>query len=441
VLTDRQVKAATPREKLYRLPDGDGLRLQVMPSGSKLWHYRYEIGGKEKTLSIGTYPEVSLARAREERDAARAMVRQGRDPSVEKKLRRVARIEASAVTFETVARAWHDQVKGTWAARHAWDVLNSLEVDVFPTLGPLPLAEITPPMVLSVLRAIEARPAIETAHRVRQRISAVFVHAIATGQAEADPAAVVKAALRPVKRGRQPALISLEEVREVLRATGAEAASPVTRLAMRWHALTAARPGETAGARWSELVDLDGAEPRWVIPKERMKGREEKKREHAVPLTPEAVAITKVLRDLTGRSPFMFPNARHAHRPMSENALGYLLNRAGFHGRHVPHGWRAAFSSIMNERFPADRAVIDLMLAHVPKDKVEAAYNRAEHMARRRELAQAWADMLLEGMPAPEELLGGPRRNVSRAPAVPAGQAVEGLSAAIHRPGRPRRAA
>ncbi|MFH5924593.1 tyrosine-type recombinase/integrase [Roseomonas xinghualingensis] len=438
MLTDRQIKTATAREKLYRLADGGGLHLQVMPSGSKLWHYRYQLAGKEKTLSIGTYPDVTLAQAREARDDARRLVREGRDPSTEKRLRRVARVEASAITFEAVARAWHEQLKGTWAPRHAWDVLNSLEVDVFPDLGALPLRDITPPMVLTVLRQIEDRPAIETAHRVCQRISAVFIHAIASGQAETDPAAVVRKALKPVKRGRQPALTKIDEVRQVLHDVDAQAAHPVTKLGLRFLALTAARPGEVAGARWEELEELDGQEPVWRIPKERMKGRDEKRREHVVPLTPAAVAVVRALEDLTGRSPFLFPNNRHFHRPMSENALGYLLNRAGYHSRHVPHGWRAAFSSIMNERFPADRAIIDLMLAHVPKDKVEAAYNRALHMPRRRELAQAWADMLMEGMPAAGALLNGPRRTPKMPAAAPV--AAASVAAPAPRPGRARAA-
>jgi integrase len=412
LLTDRQIKAATPREKLYRLSAGSGLHLQVMPSGSKLWLYRFELGGKEKTLSIGPYPDVTLAQAREARDDARRLVREGRDPSLEKRLRRTSRVEASSITFEAVARAWHEQLKDTWAPRHAWDVLNSLEVDVFPTLGRLPLTEINAPMVLATLRPIEERGAVETAHRIRQRISAVFVHAIASGQAVTDPAAVVKKALKTVKRGRQPALITLEEVRQVLRDVEAQAASPVTKLAMRWHALNAVRPNETAGARWDELVDLDGPEPVWHIPAERMKGRMETRREHIVPLSAQAVAVARAVEPLTGRGPLMFPNARHAHRPMSENALGYLLNRAGYHGRHVPHGWRAAFSSIMNIRFRPDRHIIDLMLSHVPENKVEAAYNRAAYAERKRELAQAWADMLLEGFPPAEALLVGPRRTL-----------------------------
>ncbi|MBP0492128.1 tyrosine-type recombinase/integrase [Pararoseomonas indoligenes] len=408
MLTDREIKAAQKADKPYRLPDGGGLHLKVMPSGSKLWHYRYEIEGRERTLSIGMYPAVTAKAAREARDEARKAVAQGRDPSVQKRLERVAAVSAAGVTFEAVARAWHDHTKDQWTARHAADVLGSLEADVFPTLGKLPIGQITTPMVLSVLRRIERRPAVETAHRVRQRMSAVFVHAIATGQGKDDPAAVVKKALRTVERGRQPSLTTLPEVRQILLDAEAEAAHPTTKLALRLLALTAVRPGEVSGARYDEMSGLDGPEPLWVIPAERMK----MKREHVVPLSPAAVEVIQAVHRLTGRGPLLFPNVRHAHRPMSENAMGYLLNRAGYHSRHVPHGWRSSFSTIMNGRYrdEHDRKVIDLMLAHVSKDKVEAAYNRALHMERRREIACEWAGLLMAGMAPAATLLEGPRR-------------------------------
>ena len=404
-LTDREVRAAKPREKPYRVADGGGLHLQVQPTGARLWRYRYEFGGKEKMLALGSYPEVTLAQAREAREAARRLLRQHRDPAVEKRLQRAAAVAQHGQTFEGMARAWHQQNAPGWSPRHAWDVLNSLEVYAFPVLGPLPVRAITPPMVLNMLRAIETRPAVETAHRVRQRVSAVFVHAIASGLAEQDPAAVVKPALKPVQRGRQPAASTLEEARAVLEAAEASPAHPATRLGLRLLALTVVRPGELRAARWSEF-ELEGPEPMWRVPAERMK----MKREHWVPLAPEAVQVLEAMRRLSGTGELVFPSARHAHRPMSENAIGYLLNRSGFHGRHVPHGWRATFSTVMNERHRPDRQVIDLMLAHAPEDKVEGAYNRALHMDRRRELAREWAGLLLEGQPAAADLVGLPRR-------------------------------
>jgi integrase len=409
MLTNATAEKAKPRDKPYKLYDSGGLFLMVTPAGGKLWRMRYILAGKEKLLSFGPFPEVTITAARDARDAARAHLRALRDPSLVRKVLRASAADSDR-KFETVARDWHELHKGKWAERHAANVLGSLEADVFPRLGSCDVREITAPMVLDVLRRIEARPAIETARRVRQRISAVFTHAISCGLAEADPAALVKGALAPLVKGRQPALVDLVAVRQMLVDAESIPAHPVTKLALRFIALTACRPNEVAGARWTEMLELDGPAPAWLIPAARMKGRMETKREHLVPLSTQAVEVVQAVHELTGRMPFLFPSSRSSQKPMSENALGYLLNRAGYHHRHVPHGWRAAFSTIMNEASPADRAVIDLMLAHVPYNKTEAAYNRAAHMARRRELAQLWADMLMAGMAPASALLEGPRR-------------------------------
>jgi integrase len=403
MLTDAAIRKAKAGARAYRMADGDGLHLFVTPAGGKLWRLRYHYAGREKLLSLGPYPGVTLAEARAAREAARGHLRAGRDPGQQKALARAAAVASAATTFEAVAREWHAVQLPRWTARHAGDVIGSLEDAVFPTLGGLPIAEIPAPAVLAVLRAIEARPAIETARRVRQRMSAVFGFAIASGRAAADPAAMVAGALAPLVKGRQPAVVELAEARQVLRDAEAIPAHPVTRLALRLLALVVVRPGELRGARWEELPA--GAEV-WRVPAERMK----MKRDHVAPLSRQAREVVEAVRRITGRGPLVFPSTRHAHRPMSENAIGYLLNRAGYHGRHVPHGWRATFSTVMNERYPRDREVIDLMLAHVPRGKVEAAYNRAEHLARRADLAQAWADLLLEGLPAAAELVTLARR-------------------------------
>ena len=405
MLTDAGVRAAKPKERAYKLTDGGGLVLFVAPTGSKLWRMRYTFGGKEKLLSFGPYPQVSLAQARDERDGAKKLLRAGKDPAVEKKINHANGGDESG-TFEAIAREWHARNVPIWTEQHAGNVIDSLAAYVFPALGKLPINEITAPMVLRVLREIEARPAIETARRVRQRVSAVFVYAIALGIGENDPAAIVKGAMAPMVKGRQPAVTDLAEAREVLARVEAIPAHPTTKLANRLLALTVVRPGELRAARWVEFEGLDGAEPLWRVPAERMK----MKREHLVPLSRQAVAVLAAVRPLTGRCPLVFPSTRHAHHPMSENAIGYLLNRAGYHSRHVPHGWRATFSSVMNEAHRPDRHVIDLMLAHAPQDKTEAAYNRALHMARRRELAQAWADLLLEGGADLDEVVFGRRR-------------------------------
>jgi integrase len=416
MLTDAQIRKAKAADKPYKLTDGAGLHVYVTPSGGKLLRLRYEFERKEKLLSIGPYPSVGVAEAREAVATAKRLLREGKDPAVEKRLRRLQIVTDGGTTFEAIAREWHGINKGHWVEQHAYDVLHSLERDVFPDLGSIPIKSITAANVLSVLRTIENRPAAETARRIRQRISAVFVCAIASDRAENDPAAAVQKAMKPVKKGRQPAITDLEQAREVLRRADATPASPVTKLALRLLALTALRPGTLITTPWDELENLDLRAPVWQVPASRMKLRlhykDDDERDHLVPLATQALDVIKALRRLTGRTPYLFPNQRHAHRPASENAIGYLLNRAGYHHRHVPHGWRATFSTVMNERYKHDRQIIDLMLAHVPKNSVEGAYNRAEHLDRRIELAQVWADLIMAGQMPIEDLL-----NLRRLPA------------------------
>jgi len=414
MLTDIRIKKEKHRDKPFKIADGQGLFLYVSPSGGKLWRFRYQFGGKEKLLSIGKYPEISLMAARSARDEARAALKDGRDPGVAKKLRKLANVSASDHSFETIAREWYEMNKPQWVVRHADDVIASLEKEIFPKLGSVPIKEISPAEVIGVLRIVEGRGAKDTARRIRQRMSAVFVYAIATGRGEQDPAATVQKAMAPLKKGRQPAITDLAGAREMLARVDAETAHPVTKLAIRILALTAVRPGTLAATPWTEWAEIDAPMPVWQIPAARMKLRlhhkDDETRDHLVPLSRQAVDAIVALRQLSGRGPLAFPNARHAHKPMSENAMGYLLNRAGYHSKHVPHGFRSTFSSIMNERFPADKPIIDLMLAHVAKDKVEGAYNRAVHLDRRRILAQEWADLISEGMAPAADLLTARRR-------------------------------
>ncbi len=413
-LSDLAVRKAKPAAKAYKLTDGSGLHLYVSPSGGKLWRLRYERGGKEQLLSLGPYPDVSLADARETRDTARQALRRGDDPALIKRSGRVHAAKQETETFEAMAREWHQLQKPGWTPIHTLDVLNSLERDVFPAIGKSPIRKITAPEVLAVVRAVEGRGSVETARRLRQRMSAVFGFAMATARADQDPAAPIKGVLAPLRKGRQPAITSLPLARQILHKVDDTPANPATKLAMRLLALTVVRPGTLIGTPWTEFAALDEREPTWRIPAARMKMRammkDDEARDHFVPLSRQAVETISILHMLTGYTDFVLPNGRSAKKPASENALGYLLNRAGYHHRHVPHGWRATFSTIMNERFPADRSVIDVMLAHSPKDKVEGAYNRASHLARRRELAQAWADLITDGLKPPNELLAMPWR-------------------------------
>ena len=435
MLTELQARKAQARDKDYKLSDSGGL-LFVTAKGAKSWRLKYRFAGREKRLVFGQYPEISLSEARDLRDEARRQVREFLDPAVEKRKRKLASAAAAMETFEKLARAWHELQKSRWAPVHADDVITSLENDVFPDLGKLPIPAIDGPVILATLRKVEARGSIETARRLRQRISAIFGFAVSEGIATHDPAAGIVKALKPMpKKGRQPAIIQLDEVRKVLVAAEASGATPVVKLASRLLALTAVRPGIIRGVSWDEFEEVDWnraelapeAKPLWRIPAARMKlildRKDEEAFEHLVPLSTHAVDVLRAMRQITGRNRLVFPSQRHAHRPMSENAIGYLYNRVGYHGRHVPHGWRAAFSTIMNENAEReartrgqktlselDAKVIDLMLAHIPKDKVESAYNRAAFMERRFEIAQEWADMLSAGLAAPMMLLDGKRR-------------------------------
>lgn len=472
MLNDAKIKAAKPRDSAYKLADAEQLYLFVSPAGGKHWRMNYTYGrnakGKpaQKTLALGSYPSVTLLDARARRDAAKAMLRANQDPAVEKRIAARAHALDNANTFEAVAiqwfelksgwsvtkfKTWRESHDGAWSPRdasnwvarahagwspiHAGDVFRSLERDVFPEIGDLPITMIKSPKVLEVLNRIVARGAIETAHRVCQRISDVYVYAIPAGLAEINPAATMAKALPKVPASRKQASIidrieknpeRLRVARKLVSDCEAERTRAGTKFALRLLALTAVRPGELAAARWEEFEDLDGEEPLWRIPAARMKGDAERKQEedgdHLVPLSRQAVAVVNALRQVSGQYPLLFPSERHSHRPISENTIRALLIRAGYYQRHVPHGFRAMFSTIMNERpdrVEGDRAIIDLMLAHVPKNKVEGAYNRAGYLDRRRELAQEWADMLLEGMSEPVEFLGLPMRNGDKAPKAP----------------------
>ncbi|WP_334182034.1 tyrosine-type recombinase/integrase [Novosphingobium sp.] len=433
MLTDKEVKNAEPRDKPYKLSDANGLYLYVAKTGLKSWRFKFRLHGQEKLLTFGPYPEVKLSEARAKRDEARQRIRNGEDPSGARKRKqeetRRARFEAAqALSFETIARTWHEQYKDRWTPVHQADVLLSLERDIFPFFGTLPLAEIDSPTILRVLRAVEDRGAIETARRLRQRVSAVFVYAIGEGIATVDPAAVVLKALKPMpKAGRQPALANPTEGRKLLKEAEASAASPITKLASRLLALTQARPGMVCAAEWSEFEGIDWSDrqfgpfqPLWRVPAHRMKlkvdQKDEEVFEHLVPLSWQAVDVLRAVRRLTGRGRLVFPGHRSSGRPLSGNAMSYLYNRVGYHGRHVPHGWRATFSTTMNDLAkkrlrPDDSDVIELMLAHVPENKVKAAYDRAGHMERRRELSQEWADMLMKGMCPADDILSTRRRN------------------------------
>ena len=379
-LTDKAVIHAKKKEKPYKLGDSGGLYLYVLASGFKSWRFKYRFAGKEKRLVFGSYPEVSLAQARDDRDRDRARreLRDNLDPAIEAHKRKMAAHAAAGATFAVVARQWHEAQTARWSPLQATKVRQAFERDVFPEFGRMPLLDIDPPMVLAMLRKVEKRGAIDTAKRIRQHVSAVFGYGIAEGICANDPASTVGRALKPTPAGgKMPAVRSVEAARTLLAEMESSTSSPLTKLASRLLALTAVRPGIVRAATWKEFEGIDWSDPSaaargavWRIPAERMKLELEEKcddaHEHVVPLPWQAVEVLHAVRRLTGRIEYLFPSIRSTRKPMSENTIGYMYARNGYSGRHVPHGWRATFSTIMNgravvEKRSDDRAIIDAM--------------------------------------------------------------------------------
>ncbi len=381
MLTDTAVKAAKPQAKPYKLSDERGLFLLVTPAGGKWWRLKYRVGGKEKLLSLGTYPDVGLKEARARRDEARKLKAAGVDPGEARKAEKKAAAAATDGAFEVVAREWHTKASSRWAPHHAADVWRSLEREVFPTLGHRPITSITAPEVLAVLRPVEARGALELAGRLRQRIGGVFRYGIATGLCTYNPATDLRGALAAPKVTHRAALAAAD-MPEFMKKLAAYDGHPVTKAALRLALLTAARTLELRGAEWAEI---DEESATWRVPAARMKT----KAEHLIPLSPQALAVLAELRPLTGAGRYLFPHESNPTKVMSQNTMLYALYRLGYHGRATIHGLRALFSTVANEA-GKDPDVIERHLAHVERNKVRAAYHRAEYLPQRRELMQWW---------------------------------------------------
>lgn len=401
MLTDSKVNAAKKKDKPYRLTDGKGLFLHVATSGTKTWRIRYKFNNKESQIVIGHYPSMSLADARVSMLDVKKSIREGRNPVTDKLLKKELITAHYENTLESITRKWWEVKKPFWTGKHAANVIRSLEKDIFPLLGGIPINELTPQIILTTLQKIEKRGAVETAHRIRQRLSDVFVYAIASGLCKDNPASIIAPALLPVSKGRQPSIVELDEAVAMLQKVDDVPAYPVTKLALRFLLLTAVRPGELRFAQWEEIEGLDTNNPMWRIPATRMK----MKREHSVPLCPMAVETIHMVQQFSCHMNYIFPNRRYPTKAMSENALGYLINRAGFYQKQVPHGFRSMFSTIMNEKFPQDRFVIDLVLAHINKNQVEGAYNRTTHFERRKELMREWEKIIAKDLKPVRELI------------------------------------
>ena len=391
-LTDTKVKGLRPSTRLskkekpasYRVADSDGLCVEVTPAGVRLWRYRFRWHGKASMLALGEYPDISLAQARERRDAARKQLANGENPSEARRTERHAKVAAGKNTFEAVAIEWLAKQQGRWTEHHSADVRRSLLSEAFPVIGRRPVADLSTPEIIACLQKIEDRGAIEVAHRTKQRISAVCRYAVQTGRATRNPTTDLRGVLktRPVKPQRAMPTDALPDFLHALDA--APDMMPETRIGLLLIVLTAVRTNELRAARWAEL---DFAEGEWRIPAERMK----MKAPHLVPLAQQTADLLLELRRYTGNSELLFPSRSNITKPMSNNTLLFALYRLGFHGRATIHGFRSVFSTWANENgFHAD--AIERQLSHGAKDKVRAAYDHSLHIVERRRLMKEWAD-------------------------------------------------
>ncbi|TXI38937.1 MAG: DUF4102 domain-containing protein [Nitrosomonas sp.] len=386
-LTDSVIKAAKPKNKPYKLSDGDGLVVLINPNGSKWWRYRYRYSGKEKMLSIGTYPEVTLREARLLRVTASDLLKQGIDPSQHRQDQKQQAAIAAANSFESVARLWWNHWKHDKTERHAGYTIRRMEADVFPVIGYKPMSEITAPQFIALVRKVESRGALDIAKRVLTMCGQVMRYAVAHGLAERNPAADIKPSdvLKPSKKTNHKRL-NEKELPELLRKIDGYDGQPLTRLALQLMTLTFVRTGELIGARWEE-IDLTKKE--WRIPAERMKMR----CPHIVPLSQQAITVLEEIHKLAADDVLLFPSERRDGKTMSNNTILYALYRLGYHGRMTGHGFRGMASTILHEQqFNHDH--IELQLAHTQRDAVSAAYNHALYLEPRAKMMQDWANYL-----------------------------------------------
>jgi integrase len=377
MLTTVEVKAAKPKNKPYRLFDAGGLYLEVQTTGARYWRWKYRNAGKERRLSFGVFPEVSIAEARARRDEARALLRAKIDPSAHRQTEKRRAKVAAANSFEAVAREWHSRKTAHLNDEHRERTLRRLERDVFPYIGHRPIGDIEPPELLEVLRKIEGRGAVESAHRARSTCSQVFRYAIQTDRAKRDSSADLRGAIAAPQRSNFAAVVDPNQIGPLLRAIHGYQGAPETVAALR----------ELRSAEWVEF-DLDAAE--WRLPAEKMKSNAP----HIVPLSRQAVELLRGLAPLTGRGRYLFPSVRGRDRPMSENTINAALRRLGYSSEEMTgHGFRAMASTSLHE-LGWESDIIERQLAHGERNKVKAAYNRAQHLRERRKMMQAWADML-----------------------------------------------
>ena len=373
-------------EKQYKISDSLGLYLLIHPNGSRYWRMKYKFNKKEKVLAIGLYPQISLSEARAARDKAKKLIKQGIDPSQEKKRKKLADVALAQNSFESVAREWHNKTKAEWNDKHSLDVIKSLEDNIFPFIGNKPITDITPPEMLLVLRKIEARGALVQVNKLRQRCDRIFQYAIITGLATYNSAADLKGAFKKHEKKNFNS-IQAQELPELIQAINNDKGELTTINGIKLTLYTLLRTQEIIGLKWSE-VDFENK--LITIPAERMKMN----RDHLVPLSRQAIQVLKELLCLTGHHEWVFARQdRNKIKPMSNNAMLFALYRMGFKGRCTIHGFRSIGSTILHEMgFNTD--VIEKALNHESTNKVKAAYNKAQYLEFRADMLQQWADYL-----------------------------------------------
>lgn len=397
MLTDAQCKNAScpAGVKRARLVDAGGLYLEVSPGGSKRWFWKYRIAGVEKRMAMGSYPAVSLKDARAQRDSAKGLKADGRDPVQTRKVEALKASNPAGDTFKVVALEWFKRQASQWSPGHAERGLRQLERDLFPWIGDRKLAQIEPVELLATLRKIEARGAVETADRGLMLCRQVWRYGVATGRVPRDITADLKGALSPYRGKHFAAITDPAKLGELLRAIHAYRGGPIVRAALQLAPLLFQRPGELRAAEWAE-IDLDGA--LWIIPAARMKRGKDGKENgdpHLVPLSNQAVEVLRGLHPLTGRGAMVFPGERDHERPVSENSVRTALISMGYTSEvHTWHGFRATARTMLAERLDCDPLVIEAQLAHAVKDANGRAYNRTKYLEQRRRMMQQWADYL-----------------------------------------------
>jgi integrase len=388
MLTETQVRNVKPSIKPVRLFDGGGMYLEIAPSGGKWWRLKYRHLGKEKRMSLGVYPDVGLKIARERRNEARKLLTDGVDPSENRKAIRASQVERSGNSFEVVAREWFEKYSPSWAACHSSRIIRRFEKDIFPWLGARPIADIKAKELLTVIRRLEQRGVLETAHRALASCGQVFRYAVATGRVERDPTGDLRGALPPVKGEHFAAVTEPKKVGMLLRALDGYDGSLIVQCALKLAPLVFVRPGELRMAQWQD-IDLDQAEWRYMVNKTDT--------QHIVPLAKQALVILRTLQSLTGGGQYVFPSNRSFKRPMSDNAILAAMRRMGIAKEEMSgHGFRAMARTILDEVLEVRPDLIEHQLAHAVRDPNGRAYNRTAHLPERKKMMQRWADYLDE---------------------------------------------